>query len=145
MLQHLLLFCNTDFKKKFLPHSCYAHSAFQCIQIAKKFVQSPYFKLNLYCSYTLNDVLCATFKYRLLSIIEIGFIFLFDMYKFLVKMGIVAFQSLCIVQKKDNLADSYSYLCDTYISVNSSNTTATMSLGISPSLLVISREKQFEY
>ena len=60
-------------------------------------------------------------------------------------MGIVAFQSLCIVQKKDNLADSYSYLCDTYISVNSSNTTATMSLGISPSLLVIFREKQFEY
>ena len=92
-----------------------------------------------------NDVLCATFKYRLLFIIEIGFIFLFDMYKFLVKMGIVAFQSLCIVQKKDNLADSYSYLCDTYISVNSSNTTATMSLGISPSLLVIFREKQFEY
>ena len=65
-------------KKKFLPHSCYAHSAFQCIQIAKKFVQSPYFKLILYCSYTLitlNDVLCATFKYRLLFIIEIGFIF----------------------------------------------------------------------
>ena len=40
-------------KKKFLPHSCYAHSAFQCIQIAKKLLQSPYFKLILYCSHTL--------------------------------------------------------------------------------------------
>ena len=39
-------------KKKFLPHSCYAHSAFQCIQIAKKLLHSPYFKLILYCSYT---------------------------------------------------------------------------------------------
>ena len=88
--------------------------------------------------------MCATFKYRLLFIIEIGFIFCL-IYKVFGRNGNPRIQSLCIVQKKDNLADSYSYLCDTYISVNSSNTTATMSLGISPSLLVISREKQFEY
>ena len=160
-------FAISTLKKKFLPHSCYAHSAFQCIQIAKMFLQSPYFKLILYCSYTfitcplsalfihltsvhqiisyIYSLSCATFKYKLSFIFEICFIVLNDINKFLVKMGILAFQSLCIVQKKDNLAYSYSYLCDTYISVNSSNTTATMSLGISPSLLVISREKQFEY